>query len=328
MEESKSKSKTKIDPLKDYYAILNLRPDATLEDVGSAFFKFTELCGPAVSTHGKTKEQIQELEKKYTDVCEAFEVLGDKRNRQEYDQRLAKHRQQSGDVRAIWSKLTAPPAEPQPYLGASSKQPKIQALAYAVEAVVTLKEAIKGTRFSFTISDPTPCEDCAGLKPVNRMQCQTCRGLGYFNVDREEEMVLPPNLFDGMEIRKPELGRYDLRAQRNGDLIIKIKVKEHPHLTIAGKDLQCNVPVSLYEAVLGAEIEVPTATGKVVMKIQPLTQTGRVYRLKGMGLAGGDQLVKIEVFFPQKMSAEEIAMFKKMRDMHNEPNPRRNFFAR
>ena len=53
-----------------------------------------------------------------------------------------------------------------------------------------------------------------------------------------------------------------------------------------GRDITCTIPVSIYEAILGAEIEAPTATGKVVLKIQPLTQPGRVYRLKGMGLAG------------------------------------------
>ena len=110
------------------------------------------------------------------------------------------------------------------------------------------------------------------------MACPTCRGLGYFNIERNEEIDLPAGLYDNLEIRKPEQGRYDLRAARNGDLILKIKLKPHPVLHVLGRDVTLTVPVTIYEALLGAEIEVPCATGKVVMKIQPLTQSGRVYR--------------------------------------------------
>jgi curved DNA-binding protein len=327
MDEDK-KTRAKIHSHKDYYAILKVRGDATGEEISNAYYTLYEKCGPGVDLEGKPPEVADQILKTFQDISDAFEILGDARRREEYDRAYERRKQQQGDVRALWGKVS----QNIPPMGGSgdgdSKQPKIQALAYEVTAEVSLKEAIKGTRFSFTIGDPTPCEDCAGLKPVNRMQCQTCRGLGYFNVNREEEVVLPPNMYDGMEIRKPELGRYDLRAFRNGDLIIKVKVKEHPHLTPIGNDLQCIVPVSLYEAVLGAEIEVPTATGKVVMKIQPLSQPGRVYRLKGLGLGGGDQLVKIDVLIPQKISGEEIALFKKLKEMNREPNPRQHFFSK
>jgi DnaJ-class molecular chaperone len=326
MDEEK-KTKSKIHAHKDYYAVLKIRGDATAEQISDAYYALYEKYGPGVDIESKSPEEAEAIAKNYQDLLDAYEILGDGRRREEYDRAAERRRQQSGDVRALWSKVSGN-VPPMGGSGDDAKQPKIQALAYEVQAEVSLKEAIKGTRFSFTIGDPTPCEDCAGMKPVNRMQCQTCRGLGYFNVNREEEVVLPANMYNGMEIRKPELGRYDLRACRNGDLIIKVKVKEHPHLTIIGKDLQCTVPVLLYEAVLGAEIEVPTATGKVVMKIQPLSQPGRIYRLKGLGLGGGDQLVKIEVLIPQKISGEEIALFKKLKEMCQEPNPRRDFFTK
>ncbi len=322
MNEEKSKPKTNTH--KDYYAILKVRSDYSTEQIEDAYYKLYEKYGPNAPLDGKSAEEVESSLKMYQEITDAFEVLSNQLKREEYDRQMERRKQQSGDVRALWSKVTS--------FGSSgsnssageteSKQPKIQALAYEVQAEITLKEAIKGTKFSFTIADPTPCEDCAGLKPVNRMQCPTCRGLGYFNVDREEELTLPPNMFEGMEIRKPELGRYDLRAQHNGDLIIKIRIKPHPSLTILGNDLLCNVPLSLYEAILGAEIQIPTATGKGFLKVQPLTQPGRIYRLKGLGLGGGDQLVKIEVVLPQKLSGEEVALFKKLRESYKEPNPR------
>jgi molecular chaperone DnaJ len=333
MEEEKTKTKNLA--AKDLYLVLKVRPDATIDQIEEAYVHCYDEFGPNAQVDDKSVEELDVMYKTFQECADAYEVLSDPRRREEYDKNYQNHHSKrqaqatTGEKKALWSKVTSP------FTGAGNttvepegKGPRIQALAYEVTADISLREAMKGTKFSFTISDPTPCEDCAGMKPVNRMQCATCRGLGYFNVDREEEIDLPPNVYDGMEIRKNELGRYDLRAQRNGDLIIKIKVREHPHLAFVGNDLQTNVPVSIYEAMLGAEIEVPTATGKVVMKIQPLTQPGRIYRLKGLGLAGGDQLVKIEIVLPQKLSGEEVGMYKKLRDLYKEPNPRKDLYTK
>ena len=71
----------------------------------------------------------------------------------------------------------------------------MQALALEMEVEVTLKEAVKGVRKQIKISDPQPCADCTGLKPMNRMQCPNCRGLGYFNIERNEDVQLPPRAF-------------------------------------------------------------------------------------------------------------------------------------
>jgi molecular chaperone DnaJ len=260
----------------------------------------------------------------FKDVSDAYQVLSNPAKRKDYDRNLAINKQQAGDVRALWNKVTsfAPNAD------SEGKQAQIQALSLEISTDVTMKEAVKGGKRVFDISDPTPCEECADMKPVTRMQCSTCRGLGYFNVDRKEEVDLPPGMYDGMEIRKPEVGRYDLRAGRYGDLVIKVAVRQHPYLSLSGKDVTCTAPVNVYEALLGAEIEVPTTTGKVMMKIQPLTQPGRVYRLKGLGLAGADQLVTIEVVLPQSLSTEELAHYRKLRELYKEPNPREKRFPK
>ncbi len=104
-----------------------------------------------------------------------------------------------------------------------------------------------------------------------------------------------------------------MASGKNSDLVVKINIADHPSLKIEGKNITCTVAVSLYEAVLGTEIEVPTATGKVLMKLHPLTPPGKVYRLRGLGLAGGDQLVSIEVTMPQKLTKEQIQLFYKIK---------------
>ncbi len=88
------------------------------------------------------------------------------------------------------------------------------------------------------------------------------------------------------------------------------------------KNVTYNLAVSLYRAVLGGEVEVPTALGKVVMNIQPLTQTGAVYRLKGLGIAGGDQLVIVEVNMPQMLTKEQVQLFQKIEEISAHSNQR------
>ena len=322
VEDYRSRLKTKTH--KDYYQILRIRADSTADQIETAYCALYDKYGPNASLDSPDSEAMIRI---FKDISDAYEVLSDPVKRNTYDRNLAATQKQTGDVRALWTKVTASfgPHDPN---NDGAQQAQIQALSLEITTDITLKEAMKGAKRDFDISDPTPCHDCAGMKPVTRMQCGTCRGLGYFNVDRKEEIDLPPGLYDGMEIRKPDLGRFDMRAGKHGDLVIKVRVKEHPYLGIADKDITCLVPVTLYEAILGAEIEVPTATGKVMMKIQPLTQPGRVYRLKGLGLAGADQLVTIEVVLPNNLSGDEMLQFRKLKEMSRQPNPRDKRFPK
>jgi len=296
---------------KDYYYILGISADATSEEVQEAYHDLYEKYGPHISVSGHDPEMLL---KTFRDISEAYEVLMDPAKRSEYDKNFQPH-MSKGDLRALWTK----------YAGVTAREEtrvKKRAAEMEVEIEVTLKEAMKGTRKTLRIEEPKPCEDCVGMKPVQRMQCPNCRGLGYTTTDRQEEIELPSGMYEKMVVRIPDLGKFDLQAGRRGELVVSIKLNPHPFLTVLGRDLTCTVPVSTYEAVLGAEIEVPTATGKVIMKIQPRTQTGRVYRLKGLGLAGADQLVSVEVLTPQQLSEEEVSLYHRLREMSKDPNPR------
>lgn len=307
---------SKTQTQKDYYYILGVRPDATSREIQSAYEQLYEKFGPHVNISGMDPDIMI---KNFREICDAYEVLMDPRMRADYDRNSAQLRQSMGDLRNLWQKNAEKPQEPS---GMQTGGIKAAALAVELECEITLKEAMKGCTREIRLSDPRPCEQCNAMKTVNRMQCQNCRGLGYFNVERVTDVDLPAGTYDGMEIRRPGCGRYDIRAKSQGDLILKVKILPHPVLGVLGRDITVTVPVTLYEALLGAEIEIPTATGKVVMKIQPLTHPGRVYRLKGLGLAGADQLVTIDVVFPQKMTPEEMAMLTKMKEQSQEPSPR------
>jgi DnaJ-class molecular chaperone len=302
---------------KDYYYVLGVTKDATSHEIQEAYHDLYEKYGPHVSVSGQDPEMLL---KTFKDISEAYETLMDPAKRKEYDTKNEQHFHK-GDLRALWGKF----AGEQVKVGPQKTKP---AQDQEVELEVTLKEAMKGTRKVLRIEEPKPCDDCTGLKPVQRLQCPNCRGLGYTTSERTEELDLPAGLYDKLQIRRPDMGKFDLNANRRGDLVMTIRLKQHPYLTVLGRDICCTVPVTIFEAVLGGEIEVPTATGKVIMKIQPRTQSGRVYRLKGLGLAGADQLITVEVVTPQQLTDEEVGLFRRLKEMSKDPNPRESLYTK
>jgi DnaJ-class molecular chaperone len=301
---------------KDYYYILGVTPEATTQEISEAYNELYERFGPHVNISGQDPEAML---KAFKDICEAYEVLMDPGRRQEYDRtnQTALHKTH---LRQLWGKMTGSNGASVPTQG--------QAEETRMETEVTLREAIKGTERTFRIDEQLPCRACISLKPVQRLKCYHCRGTGHTFHSREEEVQLPAGMYDRMELRVREAGRFDPRVARNGDLMIVVKLRAHPFFTVMGRDLTCTVPVTMLEAVLGADIEVPTATGKVIMKLQPLTQTGRLYRLKGMGLAGADLLVTVQVVLPTQISAEEVELFRKLKSVSTMRNPRDEIFQK
>jgi DnaJ-class molecular chaperone len=307
---------SKIHTQKDYYYVLSVRPDATSEEIQDAYRALYAKCGPHVQTTGIDNDIRM---KTFKEINIAYEVLMDPEQRKEYDSNTTQLRQSHAELRNLWAKAKG-------ITDFGVEQPPSQTPTVEIEIEITLREAIKGCKRTFTFEDLNPCNECINVKPIHRRECPNCHGLGHVSFERSMNIDIPPGSYNGFEIRIPGHGKFNPSAGRKSDLLVKIKLQPHPFLGVLGRDITCNVPVTLYEAMLGAEIEVPTATGKVVMKIHPLTQPGRVHRLKGLGLAGADQLVTIDVVIPQHLSAEEVALYQKLKAMSKEPNPRENMF--
>ncbi|HTK14174.1 MAG TPA: J domain-containing protein [Xanthobacteraceae bacterium] len=144
---------------------------------------------------------------------------------------------------------------------------------------------------------------------------------------KDVDVKIPAGLSDGQQIRLKGQGHI-LPNGRAGDLLITVSVAPHPIFKVEGRDLRIELPITLYEAVLGAKIRVPLLSGAIELAIPPNTSGGRTFRLKGKGLkqkAGtGDLLATVRIVMPDKRDDELEALMTKWRD--GKPyNPRSDF---
>lgn len=304
--------------VKDYYYILGVRPEATTQELHVAYQELFDKFGPHVTLKG---EDAEANVKAYKDIVEAWETLSDPGKRQEYD-KVNLPLLQKSHLRNLWGKLTGVKDDSAPK---TKDDPPDTRATFSI----SLREAVKGVVKQIRVEDSNPCQLCHNKKPVDRMKCQNCRGMGSLRADHVEEIQIPAGVSDRQELRFPQKGKIDQRSKRHADLVVEVQIEPHPYFSVLGKDVCCTVPVTLYEAMLGGEIEAPTPTGKVVMKIQPLTQRGRVYRLKGLGLGGqGDLLVSIDIIIPSQLHADEVVLFRKLLTVSSQPNPRVEMFQK
>jgi len=160
--------------------------------------------------------------------------------------------------------------------------------------------------FSFS----TPCATCAGRGTVVESPCRNCAGSGVERRPRQVKVRIPAGVRDGQRIRMKERGGAGRNGGPAGDLYVVVHVGAHPLFGRKGDDLTITVPVTYPEAVLGADVKVPTMDGTpVTVRIPAGTRSGRTFRVKGRGVPGsgkgGDLLVTVEVAVPQHLSDAE-----------------------
>ncbi len=155
------------------------------------------------------------------------------------------------------------------------------------------------------------CYHCNGEGRIITDPCDRCNGKKRIQVERTLSVKIPPGVETGSRLRLAGEGEAGINGGPPGDLYIVITVREHPFFSRDGNDIICEVPISVVKAILGGKIEVPTLTGPVTLTIPPGTQPGSVLRVKGKGIKDlrgygvGDQLVKIKVEIPKKLSPKQ-----------------------
>lgn len=173
-------------------------------------------------------------------------------------------------------------------------------------------------RFSqgfFSIS--RTCDRCQGEGETITTPCSMCHGRGTVRHTKTVEVNIPAGIDTGQSLRLSGEGNAGIQGGPPGDLYLVVRVESHPFFTRENNDVVCEVPITFTQAALGTQVEVPTLYGKVEMKVPPGTQWGKIFRLKSKGFPDirgyghGDQLTKIIIETPMKLSKEQKEILNK-----------------
>lgn len=334
----------------DYYETLGVARSASQDEIKAAFRKLARKYHPDVNPNDKTAEE------RFKQVQEAYEVLSDTDKRKRYDQLGANWK--AGDT------FTPPPGweggrvnyggspfESVEFGGfsdffaalfgdlggrgewrSSGGFPGFGAQAARgtdaeAEIELTLEEAHQGGKRQIQLETTERCASCQGTGMQRQQVCTHCQGTGAVYVPRTLEFTIPAGVRAGSAIRLAGQGGRGTGKAPAGDLYLRVRLKEHPHFTVDGDNIEIELPVTPWEAVLGAQVNVPTLDGSVDMTIPSGAQGGQRLRLKGQGLkrrggGRGDQFVRLKIMVPQQLSAAERRLFEELKQSSSY-NPRR-----
>ncbi len=190
---------------------------------------------------------------------------------------------------------------------------------HGVGQIVTKSRTILGS-----FQQVRTCDECEGTGKMPEKICSDCRGRGVKRAQKMLKVMVPPGIADGQRLKLAGEGEVGYRGSSRGDLYVVVQVKPHPEFTRQDFDILSEVPVSFYQAALGAKVDANTADGQVMLKIPPGTQSGNVLRLRGKGVyhpdsnKRGDHLVTVRVVTPIKLSKKEKEFLRKLAEERGE----------
>ncbi len=164
----------------------------------------------------------------------------------------------------------------------------------------------------------SPCPYCSGTGQIIEKPCIECAGNGRRKGKSQVKVKFPPGVTAGNYIPVRNMGDTGPRGGPAGDLLVIVDEQEHEHFTRHGDDIVCEQAISFSQAALGDEIKVPSLEGDISLKIPAGTQSGKIFRLRGQGIphlngyGRGDELVRVLVITPNKLSSEEKELFARL----------------
>jgi molecular chaperone DnaJ len=346
----------------DLYGILGVKREATEEEIKKAYRRLARKYHPDVNKEKGAEEKFKE-------ISAAFEVLGDKKKRDLYDEfgpegvrsgfnvEAARQARRYGNMGGGGTGGATGSGAPFGGTGGGGfdfsdlindlfkqnrEHPQRTAGAdIEAEIRVSLKDVVLGGEIEIQVPLPTPCETChgEGTAPGSRPRtcpqcsgagrvrapggfgiampcsmcggsgvlegppCPTCGGSGEVSKVIRLGIKIPPGIEDGGRIRLAGKGGPGVAGGPPGDLLLTIHLRPHPLLRREGLDLYLNLPITIREAMEGAEIAVPTLQGGVMMKVPPGSQSGQMLRLRGRGMPSrkgspGDFYVVFQIQIP------------------------------
>ena len=298
---------------KDYYKILGVERTAGEEDIKKAYRKLARKYHPDVSKEANAKEKFQE-------VSEAYETLRDKEKRAAYDS-LGSGFRPGQDFR--------PPPDWFDRFGAGRQEDLRDVdLSDLFEQMGIFGRA--GTRRGgFGRNVPIPGEDYES--PVRITLEEAARGTEReFQIDSKTLRArIPKGAVDGQRLRLRGKGGPGMNGGPAGDIYLQIVLEPHRLFRARGHDLEIEMPLTPWEAALGAEVEVPTLEGRVTLKVPPGSKGGQKLRLAGKGLprpggGAGDLYAVLDIVVPGTLTEREKKLYEELRAA-SRFNPRPNF---
>jgi DnaJ-class molecular chaperone len=341
---------------RDYYEVLGVKRDASDDDVKKAYRKLARKFHPDLNPGDKAAEG------RFKELQEAYDVLSNAEDRKLYDQYGENWRA----VKAGAGVPPPPGQRPTQGAGGqypggtggfdfgdfefgsfggrgsagfdifeelfggagrgrSARGGRGQDIEAELE--VSLEDAHRGARRTLQMQVADICPTCNGSGIVGDKACDTCGGAGQVLKQKNIEVNIPAGMRDGSTVRLAGQGGSGSNGSEPGDLYLHIRVRPHPVFTVKGDDLEVELPIAPWEAVLGASVEAQTIDGKVELKVPPGAKSGQRLRLRGQGLnkrkgGRGDEYVRLKIVVPKETSAEERRLYEELKRV-SQFDPRR-----
>ena len=330
---------------KDYYQTLGVNRSAAADEIKGAYRKLARKFHPDLNPGDKQAEE------RFKQLQEAYDVLSDPEDRKLYDQYAENWRavKQSGGAPPPpgWEggpsagQQRGPRADYRDFdfgsfgsspggfdifeemfgrAGRARSQRRARGRDVEAEISLSLDDAHRGARRTLQMQVADTCPTCHGTGTINNDEiCPTCGGAGQVLKPKTLEVNIPAGVRDGSIVRLSGQGGTGADGSSPGDLYLHINIQPHPTFSIRGEDdLEIELTVAPWEAVLGTSLEVRTIDGKVQLKIPAGAQAGQRLRLRGQGLnkrAGGrgDEYVRLKVVLPKTVNDEEKKLWEGLR---------------
>jgi DnaJ-class molecular chaperone len=331
---------------KDYYAVLGVPKTAPEKDIKSAYRKLARKWHPDANP-----DNPKAAEEKFKEIQEAYEVLGDAEKRKKYDvlgsdwQRAAQQAEQQRNYRerqgeTVFNFGGFPPGGSAAESATSGfsdffdaffsgvggrRQANLRQRGQDLETTIdlSLHDAYNGGKKSISLQLEDLCPKCGGNGTTGNKICPQCHGTGRVLETKRFDVTIPKGVREGQRIRLAGQGGSGKHGGPNGDLYLIVHLVDDSRYERKGDDLYVDLPVSIYDLVLGGDVNVPTMTGEVTMTIPAGTQNNKVMRLAGKGMphvkngGTGDQYVRLVGQLPQNLNEKETKLFKELASLRN-----------
>ncbi len=300
---------------KNLYIILGIDEEADETEIKAAYRRLARKYHPDTNKGNKASETM------FKEVAQAYEILGNKQKRAEYDringfnqkkeepktsklnEEEAKKAYQKQKTSSEKKTESSPPPKPKPetkqqeqnkesfadffngiFKQKSNEKIPIKGTDINVDLTITVNEAKNGTVRRVNVVHTQSCNHCHGKKFINQTKCPKCLGEGEIITHKKILVKIPPNVKQNDTVIIEGEGNIGENGGKNGALQLKIKIEKNEMFKFDGLNVLSEIPISPTEAALGASIVVPTIDGHMTMKIPPETSSNQKFKLSEQGI--------------------------------------------